>query len=519
MTHGGFRLLASGASHRWGIHWAAPVLALGVFSVDTFTDIRSAIAVLYVLVLLLAGPALSRRGIIVLASICCGLTFLSFLIAHGLDADTSTLLRCAVAIAAIVITAGLLLQNDSARQLLIQSHAALSRSESRYRSMFEQTRFSLWEQDFSKVMVRLDELRGAGVDDLRGHLEHHPDVARQLLRDIVTLDVNDATVELLDAPSRADIIGSLERYVNPDDPALLGVLDAIYRGANQFEGTGRLLRHDGTPLTVLLGMTFPDDPGGFDRIVAGIADITQREQTREALMAAQSELARASRAATLGALSASIAHELNQPLGALVMNAQTCLRWLRREPPDITAAINAGERIVRDAKRASEIVQHTRSQVVRGLPEDEPVDLATLIEDTVALLDREIAMVEARVVTNVAPGIPSIHVNRTNLQQVLLNLMNNGLQAMAETRGARLLTITVAREEADDIAVSIRDRGTGIAEESLARLFDPFFTTKSGGMGMGLAICRSTIEGLGGRLSARNDQDGGAVFEFTIPIS
>ena len=502
-------------------HWhrlLALLLGAAVFVVDTFTDVTGAIAVLYVLVMLLASDAFSRRGLILLTLACAGLAVLSFFISHGDGADVSAVIRCGIALAAIGITTVLLLRDQASKQSLVAANAALARSETRYRSIFEQVRVSLWEQDFSEVRAMLTRLGQQGVRDVAAYAREHPAFARDCARRIRTMHVNDATAELLRLSSPSEALGPIERFLPAGDPALPAVLAAVAEGSSRFEGRAKLLAADGQVLTVLLRISFPDEADEFGRVVVGMVDVTEREQLQQTQLAAQAELARASRAATVGALSASIAHEINQPLGAVVMNAQTCLRWLGKDPPDVEAAVRAAERTVRDGRRAAEIVQRTRGQLVRDQRNDEAIDLRALIEETIPLLETELSAHAATVVTRFAPSIPPVRADRVALQQVLINLMTNGLHAMAETQAAeRELTVSVDRPDGLEIRVSVRDRGKGIPDELQARLFEPFFTTKRGGMGMGLAICRSTIETYGGQLTARTHEQGGAVFEFALP--
>jgi signal transduction histidine kinase len=504
-------------------------LAFAVFIVDTFTDIESAIAVLYVLVLLLAATALPRRGILRVAGGCALLAVLSFFLSHWQDMDLSAVLRCGVSLAAILITGALLVRDHDSRALLLRANAALARSEKRYRGMFEQARISLWEQDFTAVKAALDTLRASGVTDLAAHAQADPGWARDMGALIVTTNVNDATVEMLGAAGRPAVLGPLDRFLPAEDPAMLQVLLALWEKRDRFEGRAQLITADGRTLTVLLGISFPDDGVGFDQVVVSVVDITQRERTQEALLAAQAELARAARAATLGALSASIAHELNQPLGAIVLNAQACLRWLRRDQPDIETAAKAVDRIVRDGQRAAGIVQRTRAMLVKDTRCDETIDLRQLVDEVALLLERELSSAGAVLVTGFAADAPPVRGSRVGLQQVLVNLVTNGLHAMVEAgSGRRELSVTVDSLEGgqgsgqgsgSQVTVSVRDHGPGIDETSRAHLFDPFFTTRPDGMGMGLAICRSTIESCGGTLTAHNHPDGGAVFEFTIPAA
>jgi signal transduction histidine kinase len=507
------------AERRLGV--LAIPLALTVFVIDTFTDIESAIAVLYVLVLLLAATALSRRGVLRVAAGCALLAVLSFFLSHWHDMGLSSVLRCGVSLAAILITGALLVRDHDSRALLVRANNALARSERRYRGMFEQARISLWEQDFTAVTAALDALRADGVTDIAAHAQANPGWAREMGASVVTTNVNDATLELLGAAGRAEVLGPLERFLPAEDPALPQILLALWDGRDRFEGRAQLIAADGRTLTVLLGISFPDDGVGFDRVVVGVVDITQRERTQEALLAAQAELARAARGATLGALSASIAHELNQPLGAIVLNAQACLRWLRRDPPDIETAAKAADRIVRDGKRAADIVQRTRGMLVKDTRCDETIDLRQLVEEVALLLERELSAAATVLVSGFAPDVPPVRGSRVGLQQVLINLVTNGLHAMAEAGSPRReLTITVELAgDGNEVSVAVRDRGRGIDEASRARLFDPFFTTRPDGMGMGLSICRSTVESCGGTLTAHNHAEGGAVFEFTIPAA
>jgi C4-dicarboxylate-specific signal transduction histidine kinase len=248
--------------------------------------------------------------------------------------------------------------------------------------------------------------------------------------------------------------------------------------------------------------------------------ITELEGAQEALMSAQLELARASRIATAGALSTSIAHDLNQPLGAVIMDTQACLRWLQRDPPDNSAAIAAANRAVHNSIRASEIVKHTRERLMHSRRQVAKIDIEQLVRDTIALLEREIVAHRTSVSSAfVKPGL-FVNADRTELQQVLVNLMMNALHSMSSSDGAeRLLFVNARTPIAGRVEVAVRDTGHGISSECMPRLFEPFFTTKAGGMGMGLSICQATVQAWGGCLRAENHPTGGAVFTFDLPLS
>lgn len=492
------------------------LLSLSVFVVDSFTPIESAVAVLYVVAMLLLASGGRRRTIVAATIVFLALALLSFAITHGEAAPFSAVLRLLVSLAAIVVTAGLLLRDQASRQRLMQAHDALVRSERRYRSIFAQAPFSLWEQDYSRVRDEMDALRSQGVTDMAAHIRAHPDFPREVSGTILTTDVNAATLELLGGKSAADVLGPLRPFHVEGQSVLPGILQAMLERRDGFEGIGHIRGLDGRVRKVLIGIGFPAEAEGFDRVVVSLVDVTAREEAQQALLAAQAELARASRAATVGALSASIAHELNQPLGALVMNAQTSLRWLRRDPPDIESATRAIERTVRDGNRASEIVRQTRSFLVKGQKERERIDLRGLCHEAVALLEHELG--QRNVAVRIEGGGMAIRGNRVEMQQVLVNLLANGAHAMAAMPvPQRIITVTLGADGPDQVRLTVRDRGTGIGEEDLGRLFNPFFTTREDGMGMGLAISRSAVEAEGGRLTAANHPEGGAVFEIILP--
>ncbi|GEN00718.1 hypothetical protein MRA01_52570 [Methylobacterium radiotolerans] len=406
--------------------------------------------------------------------------------------------------------------DTSARQRAL---GALARSERRYRALFEQSHVALCEVDLSGAQAHLAEARAAGPGtDLRGQADAA--LAAACARQIALVDVNDATVQLLGCRSRDAVLGSMSRFLPPGNDLVLPLLQRLDRAGGRFEAQGRLIRADGREVTVILVVALPDDPAAFDRVACAMIDVTERERAKEALLAAQAELARAGRVSTVGAISASIAHEVNQPIGAMVMSAEACLRWLRRETPDLEAAARAAERAVRDGMRASRIVQRTREQLRRDRSQPEIVDLQPLLAEVVALLDREILAAGATVRTLIAATEARVLADRVEMQQVVVNLVTNGLHAMRdapETR--RELRIALSAPAPGRLRIAVSDSGTGIDPEQLPKLFSPFFTTKRDGMGIGLAICRTIVESHGGTLTARNNDSPGATFAVDLPAA
>ena len=237
----------------------------------------------------------------------------------------------------------------------------------------------------------------------------------------------------------------------------------------------------------------------------------------EALQQAQAELAQVSRVANLGAMGASIAHEVSQPLSAIAANGEAGLRWLAREVPETEQAIASMRGIISDAKRASEVVGKIRELARKVEPEVTQLDIHEIIDEAVALIRREMVGHHVTLDLQPAPGLPPIRGDRIQLQQVIINLLINAVQAMATVADdARRITIRTQEHETHDVLVAIEDSGIGVAPEVLGRLFSPFYTTKPHGMGLGLSICRTIVEAHGGRIWACRNDGPGMTFKFVV---
>jgi C4-dicarboxylate-specific signal transduction histidine kinase len=246
------------------------------------------------------------------------------------------------------------------------------------------------------------------------------------------------------------------------------------------------------------------------------AESLERKHAEEALRDAQGDLARVSRMTTLGELTASLAHEVNQPIAAAVTNANTCLRWLTRERPDLEEAREAASRIVKDATRAAEIVSRTRLLFKKGTAQRELVSLNEMIREMIVLLRGEATRHKILIGTDLATNLPQVMGDRVLLQQVLMNLMLNGIEAMKDVDGKRELLIKSQQTENEEVIVSVSDTGVGLPAQQADQIFKAFFTTKPQGTGMGLSISRSIVEAHGGRLWADGNSPRGASFCFTL---
>ena len=263
-----------------------------------------------------------------------------------------------------------------------------------------------------------------------------------------------------------------------------------------------------------------DEVGGRAVALGTIArDMRQRKKTVEALQQAQAELAHIARVNTLGQLATVIAHEISQPLSAVVNAGRAGLNWLRHYPPDLEEARDAFEEILRQGHRAGEFLERIRNLVKRGPPQFAPVKLRQLIGDVILLTRRDLDRHGIRVEIELEPDIPAIQGDAVQLQQVLLNLILNAVDAMSpRPAGDRDLLLTLTRRAKDVVVIGVRDSGTGFDSGSADRLFAPFYTTKAGGLGMGLPISRSIVEAHGGSLWTAPNPSGGTVFLFSLPL-
>jgi C4-dicarboxylate-specific signal transduction histidine kinase len=228
-------------------------------------------------------------------------------------------------------------------------------------------------------------------------------------------------------------------------------------------------------------------------------------------------MAHVNRVTTMGELTASLSHELNQPIAAALTDANTCLRWLIRERPDLEEARAAASRMVKDAARAAEIIKRIRMPFEKGLSEQESLAVNEVIREMVLLLHSEASRRSVTILTELAADLPQVTGDRVQLQQVLMNLMINGIDAMKDVNGTRELTINSQRTDSEQVQVSIRDTGVGLPPQQADQIFNAFFTTKPHGTGMGLRISRSIVESHGGRLWAGDNSPRGACFCFTLP--
>jgi PAS domain S-box-containing protein len=319
-------------------------------------------------------------------------------------------------------------------------------------------------------------------------------------------------------PNIAPTLDLVLRRTHPDDRgSLKRMLDRVCAAKQNWTVEHRLLFPDGRIKHIHVVAHPASDTGDRLEYVGALMDVTAAKHAQEALQQAQAELAHVTRVTTLGELTASIAHEVNQPLAGIITNGEACLRWLRNNPPDLDEARGAVARIIRDGNRASEVIRRLRALTKKSDLQKAPLDINDVIEDVVALVQREVLTHRVRLQLDLDPKLTTVFGDRVQLQQVIINMMMNGIEAMdAVTDRPRELVIRSRQHEPDQALVAVQDSGTGIDPDNMDRLFNAFFTTKPAGMGMGLSICRSIVEAHGGEMWASPNDGPGAIFSFTV---
>jgi len=491
----------------------AIAVAAAVFVVDLLTNLQGAIAVLYIAVPLILASAYSGRVVLVAAVGCGALTAFAFLTQHIHDGMDNAYTRFAVSIAALALTTWLALRQK-------RDADDLERSERRFRAIFDDAGFGAWESDWTQLHQYLLDATSGVSEDLETWFLRHPEVVREAASRAVIRNINQVAIRLIEASSGADLVGTnttrvhahtfdgAERGIGRIYAGLLGGKDIVESEVSYHTMKGRRVE-------IILRVAIVGYGEPWSSVLLMAFDETERKEARAKLEQASDDLAHAARVATLGQLSASIAHEVSQPLAAMVADAGSGKRWLRRDEPEMREAVECLDRIEANGRRASDVIARIQSLTRKAPAVMEPVDLAKLIDETIALVAHNARVSGVMILREQEGGASTAWADRVQVQQVLVNLILNGIQAMRHIDDReRRLAINVASGENNMLSVEVCDTGIGLADPS--GMFAPFFTTKRDGVGLGLSISRRIVESHGGTIYARNNPDFGATFGFSL---
>ena len=479
-AHVQHRRLLANTSPAWLLPAAAASLALAIFLLDTFSPLGMAVAALYVIVVLMAANFCDQRGVLLVSLGCAALTILAFLISHGLDLESTSFARGLVSLAAIAIAATLAFQNKAAELALRKSEAHLAEAQ------------------------RLSHTGSFGWNVPTGEIVWSDETYRIFENDPATKP----TLDFI-----------LSRTHPEDAPELKGLLTHAARDGENWSVEHRLLLPGGAIKFVnVVAHANRDAKRGLE-FIGAIMDVTAAKRAEEDLQQARSNLAHVNRVTTLGEMSASISHEVSQPIAAVVTNAGAGLRWLAADPANVDEARAALTRILKDGNRASEVIKRIRAMAKKVPPRMEQVSINEIIREVMPLTRAEAEKGRVLVTVALAEDLPPIAGDYIQLQQVILNLIVNAIDAMTGTKeGPRRLVVASERTPDNQLLVRVRDTGPGVDPEHAGRLFEAFYTTKPHGIGMGLAICRSIIEAHDGRLWIEPGEPRGTTFQFSLPI-
>ncbi|MBX3456339.1 ATP-binding protein [Ferrovibrio sp.] len=400
-----------------------------------------------------------------------------------------------------------------------RAFAELGRSEARYRNLFNSMGITCYQLDISGVIRIYARLKAEGVTDIAEHIHKNPGLITEAMQATIVTDVNEPGIAFVGAKDYAEVLGPVSRFWPADDPeGFRQAFIAGYKSDARFETETSQQTLDGRRLDVLFTFVSPPAMREAGLALVSLIDISERKNAQKALEKLQNEFAHASRISMLGELTASLAHEVNQPLAAISANGAAGLRWLDRPNPDTAEVTTLMRRMAADAQRAAEIISRIRLMASPQTPEKAVISIGSLLQEALLFLRHEMQARGVSVTTELESDLPGVLGDRTQLQQVVVNLAMNAIQAITSTQTPhRLIKVSCTLPDDRGIQVSVDDSGPGVAENQRARLFDSFYTTKPDGMGMGLPICRSIIEHHGGTIWVEDGSLGGARFCFSLP--
>jgi signal transduction histidine kinase len=381
----------------------------------------------------------------------------------------------------------------------------------------DRTGMSVWEEDWSEVGATLAALRAAGEDPMV-RFAAEPALLAALHGTVRITGVNQATLHLMGVSDARQLVGRLADVVPDSVRTFPDWVAALARGDRFLRVESFVRRADGSVRDCLAMARLPARPEEYARLLVCVADIADYKADQARLAEAEREGHRAFRTSAVGVLTAAIAHEVKNPLAAVVTNAEAALRWLHRAQPEVAEAEAAILALIEDALRARDVVDRTRLLLARQVARPTALDARSAVDDALRLVEHDLRAAGAVLQTQTPPGLPPVLADPLQLQQILTNLLRNAAQAVEGRPGRREVNLRL-QPHPDGLLVEVADTGPGIPPQHLARVFEPFYSTKEGGLGVGLAICRSCAEANGGRIWASSPEGIGAIFRLLLPAA
>ena len=397
-----------------------------------------------------------------------------------------------------------------------RSYWAARASEERYRNLFRHMPNPLLRIDATAMVPVFARLKAEGVYDFGCYLDAHPEVLELAKQSVRVTEINPSAAALFGATRAADLIGPAGYLFEASPETPRRIMIAHFEGRRSHAELMKFRRLDGRLRDVQIAVTYPAPPDLRDVTVISLDDVTDRLRTEAQLRELQADIVRAARISTLGELATSIAHEVNQPLAAIFTNAETSLRWLSRDEPNLAKVVQLTTRIMASARHANEIVQRIRAMTAKHAPEWRPLDLNEVVDEALLFIRHDIETHSIQRSTKLGLDLPRVIGDRVQLQQVVVNLLVNSVQAIGQAKDGRV-ELSTGLGAGGEVVFVIRGNGPGIPGDDLDRIFEGFFTTKEEGMGLGLAICQSIMTAHGGGIAASNRPEGGACFRLWLP--
>ncbi|MBB3659439.1 PAS domain S-box-containing protein [Rhizobium sp. BK650] len=400
----------------------------------------------------------------------------------------------------------------------LETHWEIAAIEQRYRNLIDNIPLPVWQVDARVMSGVIENLKASGIDNIEAYLSEQPDLVRFASEAVVVTEINESAMRLFRGTRREDFLQDVSYLFAGTPDAASRVVIAHFGGGRNYSEEMKIRTFDGELLDVLFYVTFPQYPEKLDKTLIMMIDVTEQRRIEQQLRKIEADFAHAARISALGELVTSIAHEVRQPLSVIVTDVDTGIRWLAREEPNLPKVKSIMARIMENAHRANEVIRRIKDMAVKSDPVRDVVDINDIVREAALFVRSETQTHHIAVTARLPGGLPQIKGDRVQLQQVVVNLLINGIQAIV-ANNPRIREISVETDQsANKIVLIVRDTGGGIQANDLEKIFDGFFSRKADGMGMGLAICRSIIGDHGGAIWAENDGTRGAVFRVTLPI-